>query len=52
MSSQMRIPFIITAVLLFSPVNAEQFKIPWKGDYAHNSSQTSDAHADVGAVGL
>jgi dienelactone hydrolase len=33
----MRILLIATIVLCFSPANADQFKIPWKGDYAHNS---------------
>ncbi|MEW6642661.1 MAG: dienelactone hydrolase family protein [Pseudomonadota bacterium] len=35
----MRILLIAIVILLFSPANADQFKIPWKGHYAHNSSK-------------
>jgi len=36
----MRTLWIATIVLCFSPANADQFKIPWKGDYAHNLTAT------------
>lgn len=38
--SKMRILFTALIVLFLSPANAEQFKIPWKGDYAHNTTAT------------
>jgi hypothetical protein len=36
---EMRILLTTFIVLLSSPANAEQFKIPWKGDYPHNSAK-------------
>lgn len=46
----MRILLIAIIVLFFSPANAEQFKIPWNGDFAHNKSRTwsRDNPADSG----
>jgi dienelactone hydrolase len=35
----MRILFTALMVVFFSPASAEMVKIPWKGDYAHNSSK-------------
>ena len=29
----------IFVLLIFEPAHAEMIKIPWKGDYAHNSSK-------------
>ncbi len=34
---QMRILLTVALALSFNPVSADQFKIPWKGDYGHNS---------------
>lgn len=36
----MRILLTLIVALLSGTANAEQFKIPWKGDYAHNSERT------------